>query len=365
MPPPITGFQPRPIVVQFNQGQVSASFVAFRPHFLLLAPTESMVPFSASLLEHLLHEEEGVALDFKSEQYRFVGASDEEKAELLKDVLAFANSWRRVDAYIVVGVDEVKGGRGLVTGVASHIDDAQLQQFVNSKVQRPIQFSYRPVRIDDKDAAIIHVPVQERPFYLKNNFGGLTAATVYIRRGSSTDIAKPDEIAEMGKSESAAPDISLDLFFVDPETRTPQSPELHSMVLSGLTRASIGDYRPHPREIFNPMSVSRPEYFRELFSFTRADRLLTPVHFAVRNAGGTTAHDVRLEIQLAGANEGITVMDVGTFPELPKPDHNIMIPVRKVVRPRYEPQVSARRISDLWLIEGRAEKVHPQSTVIF
>ena len=36
--------------------------------------------------------EEGPTLDFKREQYRFDKASDEDKSELLKDILAFANT---------------------------------------------------------------------------------------------------------------------------------------------------------------------------------------------------------------------------------------------------------------------------------
>jgi hypothetical protein len=51
------------------------------------------------LIERLLYESEGDALDFKRDQYPFVGATDEQKSDLLKDILAFANSWRRTDAF--------------------------------------------------------------------------------------------------------------------------------------------------------------------------------------------------------------------------------------------------------------------------
>lgn len=90
-----------------------------------------------TLIDQLLFGEEGNTLDFKSEQYRFSGATDDEKSELLKDILAFANAWRRADAYILIGVKEVKGGRSEVVGIADHLDDAHIQQFVNSKTQRP------------------------------------------------------------------------------------------------------------------------------------------------------------------------------------------------------------------------------------
>ena len=76
-----------------------------------------MMPLTSKLVEDLLHESEGTSLDFKSAQYPFEYATDELKSELLKDVLAFANSWRRTAAYILIGVEEVKGGRSNVVGV--------------------------------------------------------------------------------------------------------------------------------------------------------------------------------------------------------------------------------------------------------
>ena len=43
--------------------------------------------FDRTTLESLLLEEEGPYLDFKSEQYRFIGESNSVKSELLKDIL--------------------------------------------------------------------------------------------------------------------------------------------------------------------------------------------------------------------------------------------------------------------------------------
>jgi hypothetical protein len=71
-----------------------------------------------ALFEQLLSEEEGSALDFKREQYRFARATDEAKSEVLKDLLGFANAWRRSEAFILIGVEDVRGGRGNVVGSA-------------------------------------------------------------------------------------------------------------------------------------------------------------------------------------------------------------------------------------------------------
>ena len=159
------------------------------------------MPLDLKLLENLLHQSEGTSLDFKSAQYPFDYANDGEKAELLKDILAFANSWRTTTAYILVGVEEVMGGRSNVVGVQTHLDDAILHQFVNAKTQRPVEFSYQVVPIKGTTIGVIEIPLQKRPTHLKQRFARLTPDTVFIRDGSSTRVATPDEIAKMGAEE--------------------------------------------------------------------------------------------------------------------------------------------------------------------
>ena len=127
----------------------------------------------AKLLNDLLHEEESATLDFKRDQYPFAGADDATKSELLKDVLAMANAWRRTDAYILIGVEDMRGSRSNPVGVTAHHDDATLQQFVNSKTNRPITFAYEAVAIDGYQVGVIRINVQERPFFLKKDYGKL------------------------------------------------------------------------------------------------------------------------------------------------------------------------------------------------
>ena len=97
------------------------------------------------LFEILLFEEEGTTIDFKKEQYRFAKASEEAKSELVKDILGFANAWRRTTAYILVGVEEIRGGKSNVIGIpaSEHLDDHSLQQFINNLVNTPVRFHYR------------------------------------------------------------------------------------------------------------------------------------------------------------------------------------------------------------------------------
>src|ERR1039458_6206612 len=117
------------------------------------------------LLERLLYEEESETLDFKAQQYPFDGATDEQKSELLKDILAFANAWRRTDAYILIGVEEIRAGRSIVRGVATQLLNQNLQQFAVSKTNRPVLFSYTPVALEGLPIGVITIPLQERPVY--------------------------------------------------------------------------------------------------------------------------------------------------------------------------------------------------------
>jgi len=151
-----------------------------------------------TLLEELLNEEESATLDLKGSQYPFQAASDHQKSELLKDILAFANAWRRTDAYILIGVEEVKGGRSRVVGVTTHFDDASIQQFVNAKTNRPVSFFYEVIPFEGVQVDVIQIPIQDRPIYLNKDYGNLKQHGVYIRRGSSTAVAAPDEVAKMG-----------------------------------------------------------------------------------------------------------------------------------------------------------------------
>ena len=158
------------------------------------------ITFDIETLESLLNMEEGPALDFKQQQYRFNRTSAQEKSELLKDILAFANSQRYRTAYILIGVKEVKGRRSEVVGVEEHLDDANLHLFVTSKTNKPVEFNYFPFQVEDKEIGVLSIPIQTRPVYTVHGYGKVKANIVLIRDGSSTRCASPDDIADMGRS---------------------------------------------------------------------------------------------------------------------------------------------------------------------
>jgi hypothetical protein len=154
-----------------------------------------------ALFSTLIRKSESDTLDFKAQQYSFVGGSEEEKGELLKDILAFANASKETDAYILVGVKEKNRRAYEFPGITTHLADNDLQEFINKKTNRPVAFSVEAVTFKGVDLDIIRINrSQAPPIFLRRNFGRLKNGEVYIRRGSSTAVADADEIAEMGKT---------------------------------------------------------------------------------------------------------------------------------------------------------------------
>ncbi len=146
-------------------------------------------------------------LDFKRDQYRFDNAADGNKAELLKDILSFANSFRGGPAYILIGVGELESKIGKIVGIEKSqvIDGSKIQQFVNEKSNRIIPFETYVIECgDDRVVQVLEIAqcLKSRPFYLKHrDFAQLKKADVWMRVGSSSHIASPDEIKEMGRLE--------------------------------------------------------------------------------------------------------------------------------------------------------------------
>jgi hypothetical protein len=317
-----------------------------------------------NLIESLLYEGEGIELDLKSDQYRFTKANDDEKSELLKDILAFANAWRRSDAFILIGAQEVKGGRSQVLGISDLLDDASVQQFVNSKTNRPVIFSYRTLSFEGKKIAIIHIPIQQRPIYLKKDFGKLKGETVYVKRGSSTAIASIDEIAKMGLQpllEHGEPD--LEVFFAAPKTRSrlPNEIELKPLVLETPESSSIPDYSRRQRDPFD-IRTSHPNYsyYRDLVKYTKVSRLVFPLHVAVGNAGSATAHDVRLELKVDKSAGNVIIMDSYRYPDIPRKEYNVFDLSPKVTNATTRYDVEVDDVGNFWIVEARAHKVQPK-----
>jgi len=332
-----------------------------------------MSSIDPSIIEALLNMSEGDTLDFKEEQYRI--DTDDSKSELVKDILAFANAWKTSDAYILRGVKDNPGGRATITGVASHIDDATVQQIVNGKTNTPVAFEYHAVTIDGLPVGIIRVRAnQQRPIYSQNDYGKLKAKAVYLRRGSSTAIARPEEIARMGaESARAAHEPVLEVSLADPEKRIDHGDtvELVSQVLRErpplskeekerlheMTKMYTDLLGPmHKMEALIPRAISMAPRvdLKDLIEYRKQIGLLNRIGFKVHNAGRTVVEDLRIVFEIP-KTEGLVILD--EMPEKPS--------VYPMLRPFHRTAIDTvvRDFDGFVEITARLGKVQPNATV--
>lgn len=334
-----------------------------------------MTTIDPQLIETLLYMSESDVLDFKRDQYPLAGATDEQKSEFVKDVVAFANAWKTADAHIVIGADENPGGRAMVVGVGQHLNDADLQQLVTTKTNVPVAFEYIPVTVDGKPMAIVRIRAeQQRPIFLRKAFGRLKPNIVYVRRGSSTAEASPDEIARMGASAAtAAQEPLLAVELADPIDRRPlgASTTLVSTVLrerpppppemDALLSRTLGITAQLQRSFSIPHAVAlgtRGPDPEKLVAYRRKMALLKPVGFRAENVGRVLVEDARIVLEVPKMD------DLQVIDELPeKPRGPLEIPRFGAFNIR--PPKRWTRVTDLgdrWEITAALGKIQPTAT---
>jgi hypothetical protein len=286
------------------------------------------------LFETLLYQNESETLDFKVDQYPFEKTTPERQSELLKDILAFANAWRQTDAYILVGVEEQRDARSIVKGLNDHLSNRNLQQFVTSKTNRPVSFSYFSMKFEDKEVGILHIPIQDRPVFLNKDFGRLRANVVYVRRGETTGEASPDEVLRMGSTAGMIhrDQPTLELEYGDPETRKRwgQTPDLSVISCSVPTASRLPDYGTVSMGTFNlpDLSMKNRNFYRHAAHYLREQFFVKPVAIAIDNTATALAEAVVVSIKVDG--RAATVRSREDMPSEPSTDHMVSLMGRRV-----------------------------------
>jgi len=320
----------------------------------------------------LIYEAESAELDFKREQYPFSKADERQKAELLKDIIAFANAWRRSDAYILIGVQESKEAASIVVGIEEHIDDSRLQQFVNSKTSRPIEFSYIPAFFQGKQIGIIHIPMQERPTFLLKDYGHLRKNVVYLRRGSSTDEARPDEIARMGMaaSEHLKPQPHLTSGF----STSADSLELLKIIHFEIINLSlpeldtIPDYiEPRPSSPFGfshyqLSSMENSDFYRERAEYIRFHSKLRPIKIGVNNEGNAISSGTKLRAQIEDPEHINEILVASRSPRKPKKRWPPTDNIRPISFNQKQPDIELTKTKNGWTINAYLGKIQAKDT---
>jgi hypothetical protein len=321
------------------------------------------------LFGSLLFEEEGATIDFKKEQYRFAKASEEEKSELVKDILGFANAWRRTTAYILVGVEEIRGGKSNVIGIpaSDHLDDHSLQQFINNLVNTPVRFHYRAFCHEGKQVGIFVIDDgQERPIHLTRNYGKLEKDKVYVRRGSSTDPSKPASPGEIARMGAGRPrdraDLLVEFAEVDRDDAIGARVEMECELCSVPERKDIPKLR-DPHE--NPFGLRtdylrshNANYYRELAEYEFMTRLCRKVRITVKNIGEAAAQNVRVELVVPA---GAGLLPILEIPEKPQEETTLAarMPGIYSVRRHLPGEVGIDRNDDRYRIEVDCKDLQP------
>ena len=135
----------------------------------------------------LIKKEEGPKLDFKLKIDLYTESG---KKEFAKDVSAIANS-KGGRGYLIIGVaDKTKELVGLSDEEV--FEEERVQQVVSSRCEPPIPVDVAFINIEGKKLGIITIyDGNQKPYQLKET------GAFYIRRGSTTDIMRKQEILNL------------------------------------------------------------------------------------------------------------------------------------------------------------------------
>ncbi len=204
-----------------------------------------------------------------------------------------------------------------MVGITEQLQDHSLQQFVNSRTSRPIQFHYEAFNYQGIDVGVIRVDLsQNRPLYLKQDYGKLRAREVYVRRGSSTDPtrpATPEEIADMGRTVPTTiepPELRVQFADIEREAAIGTATSWEAKVLTFPHLSEIPDYSEN--RTFDSLVIGsvNSKFYRELATYAAFKYLYRPVRLLIENAGPTLASDVRIELNIVSAT-GVSVKGYG------------------------------------------------------
>lgn len=285
------------------------------------------------LLTSLRYKSEGTDIDFKSAQYRFIGGSEDDKAEMLKDILAIANAWRDGTGYILLGFKDQRPHPAEVVGISQTIDDAMVQQFVHGKVKPKLTFRYEEHLYEGKTIGVISIPKQKRPFYLAHAYGKLKSNIVYVRRGSSTDEAEPPEITAMALADTGRSDMRVDLSVLTPDNNNLPDTFARSYL---QFFENFPDYE-SPRQASGPFGIKihplmghdNRHFWREYAEFVRVDVGLIQMQFVLLNRSEVQLSNAKLEVSVEPiAGQGFQMLPGDDLPREPRMHWDLVSGVR-------------------------------------
>ena len=144
----------------------------------------------------LLNSTETNRVDYKRKM-GFKNGTDQQKANLLKDVLAMSNATHGDVGYLVFGVNHTLTGNEII-GVeeSDSVDNSRLTNYINSKTNKDIEFYYYEYVIQDKKIGILTIKPDGYVRYVTETICGTRDNAVYYRNNDTNAIMSPSEIAD-------------------------------------------------------------------------------------------------------------------------------------------------------------------------
>lgn len=160
--------------------------------------------FEDEVKEMIDCHQEGEYLDFKEDDYH-----KGNKEELIKDIVALANSHSDRNKYIIIGAIEENNICKEIKGIDKNVirDEAEFQQIVNTYIYENLIVNYKVIHIDGNDVLVIQIPAinnVNRPFMLKKQIGKWKENEILIRKGSMTMLANKKDLKYMFKENKSS-----------------------------------------------------------------------------------------------------------------------------------------------------------------
>ena len=158
---------------------------------------------------------ESIFLDFKREQYH-----SENKPELIKDVLAFANAAYTGERYIIIGV--VKNHSKLeIVPVDNPEDPAAIQQYIHDNITPELIVSYTPYNYKGDNVMVLTISdTREQPYFpskpiTRGNKPFLRENDLWIRKGEHKTMGKREDLEKIYSRRVTKPSLEgkIDLLF--------------------------------------------------------------------------------------------------------------------------------------------------------
>ena len=163
-----------------------------------------------SLLEALLTCPESDLLDWKRDFPKSLIAGskdagwDSAQGDVVKDIVAIANSVLDTAGFVVYGVQDLQVSRNPV-GVSRSWDEAQFQTWLEKTVSPPVTFTYGEVEWQSsvRVGVVAVVPAKNFPHVIIQDLGSCAhAGQVWFRRGSKNTVALFDDLKRMFTTQS-------------------------------------------------------------------------------------------------------------------------------------------------------------------